>query len=383
MDTGIANQIIASVDRFIAERLEPRAASIDARDEYPWDLHKEASELGLFAIAIPEKYGGLDLDLRTRLSVLERLARSSASFAVSVSTWPDAVVPIIEHGNDDLRNEVLPKVATGEWCPAIALSEPSAGSDLASINTRAEKVDGGYRITGTKTWCTHGGMADIIVVFAKTDPNAGHKGISAFLVRKGAEGFTVVRDEKLTGLRGSPQSTLEFDQVFVPNSERLGAEGSGFYMAMEALDDARLNVSAKALGVAYRAIYEATEYAKERKAFGKPIIEHQGLQFLLSDLATEYAAAEALWSRAVDLISKERSRKNSVVASMAKIACTSIGMRAPIEAIQIFGAAGLSTELPLERMMRDAKAFEIYDGTTQIHKLIIGRHLQTEGLPFD
>lgn len=292
-------------------------------------------------------------------------------------------MPIIELGSDVLREEVLPKVASGEWCPAIAISEPGAGSDAAAMTTRATRVDGGYKLNGTKTWCTHGGMADILVVFATVDPAAGHRGITVFLVRKGAEGFHVVRDDKLTGLRGSPQSTLKFDDCFVPDTERLDVEGEGFRKAMEALDEARLNVSAKALGCAHACIETAVDYARERHAFGQPVIQHQGLQFLLSELCTECAAARALWHEAIAAYQAGRSRRASVMGSMAKNACTNIGMRAPVEAIQVLGAAGLSTDLPLERFMRDAKACQIYDGTTQIHNMIIGRYLEREGLPFD
>jgi alkylation response protein AidB-like acyl-CoA dehydrogenase len=226
-------------------------------------------------------------------------------------------------------------------------------------------------------------MADVIVVFAKTNPDLGSKGITAFLVRKGAKGFHVVRDEKLACMRGSPQSSLEFDGVFVPDAERLGEEGEGFRNAMIALDEARLNVSAKALGCARACLDIAVDYARERQAFGKPIIEHQGLAFGLAELSTEYAAARALWLQAVEALSEGRSRKASVIGSMAKNACTNIGMKAPVEAIQVLGAAGLSSDLPLQRFLRDAKAYQIYDGTTQIHNMIIGRHLQAEGLPFE
>lgn len=213
---ALAEQVLGTVDRFVAAELEPRAAGIDASDAYPWDLHGKAAALGLFAMALPEEHGGLGLDLRTRLLVIERVARVSASFAVILSAWPDAVLPIVEFGSEALKAEVLPKVASGAWCPAIAISEPEAGSDAAAMATRAEAVAGGYRLTGTKAWCTQGGLADVIVVFARTDPGAGSRGITAFLVRRGAEGFRVVRDEALTGLRGSPRSLLEFDGCLVP-----------------------------------------------------------------------------------------------------------------------------------------------------------------------
>ena len=379
----LRREILATVEKFIKDELVPRAAEIDRDGVYPLDLHKIASELGLFAIAIPKAYGGLGLDFMTRLAIIERVARVSASFAVILSTWPDAALPIVELGSDALRAELLPKIASGEYYPAFALSEPGAGSDAAAMTTRAVRVDGGYRLSGTKTWCTHGGLADVVVVFATTDPSIGSRGITAFLVRKGTAGFRVTRDEHLKGLRGSPQSTLLFDECFVPVAERLGEEGEGFRKAMESLDEARLNVSAKALGCAYACISLAVDYAKQREAFGHPIIRHQGLQFLLSELCTEYASARALWREAIQALEAGRSRRASVIGSMAKNACTAIGMRAPVEAMQVFGAAGLSMDLPLQRFLRDAKAFQIYDGTTQIHNLIIGRYLDRDGVPFE
>ena len=381
-DPTFDTQILDSVDRFIREWVEPRAAEMDATDEYPRDLHEEAAKLGLFALAVPPSYGGVDVSMRTRLAIIERTARSSGAFAVTLCTWPDALDPLNTVGSEALKRQYLPAIAKGELIPAIAMSEPDAGSDFAGMKTTACREGDHYIVNGSKSWCTLGGIADVITVFARTDPEAGHKGISAFLVRKDSPGFEVVRNENLTCLRGAPQSSLRFDDMKIPAAYLLGEEGAGFKMAMEALDDARLNCSAQALGVAYRCIHEATEYAKQRMAFGQPIIEFQGIHFLLAELCTEYSAARALWLQAIDAFEQGRSRKASVIGSMAKNACTAIGMKAPLEAIQVLGAMGLSTHLPLQRMMRDAKAYQIFDGTTQIHNLIIGRYLQREGLPF-
>ncbi len=382
-DDPTAAQVLDTVDRFVRERLEPRAAGIDATDEFPRDLYREAADLGLLALAIPEAYGGVAVSLRTRFTVIERLTRSSASFGLIVASCPDSALPIDLGGCDEIKREVLPRLASGEWIPAFALSEPGAGSDAAAITTTARRDGDDYVIDGVKAWCTQGSIADVITVFAKTDPDAGHKGISAFRVRRGTPGFAVVRDEELTGLRGAPQSQLRFEGARVPASARLGEEGDGFRFAMLALDEARLNASAQGLGVAHRCLTESIAYARERRAFGKPIIEHQGIQFLLAGLATEYGAARALWLEAIAELARGRSRKASAFASMAKNACTDLGMKAPIEAMQVFGAAGLSRGLPLERMMRDAKAFQIFDGPTQIHNMIIGRHLAREGLPWE
>ena len=382
-DGGLEPEILRTVDRFIEECLEPRAAAIDASDAYPRDLHDVAGELGLFGLAVPEAYGGVNVSLRTRLFLIERVCRSSASFGVLLSAWPDGLAPLCRYGGDALKQRLLPKIATGELIPAFALSEPGAGSDVAALETTAKRDGDAYLLNGTKTWCTHGSIADVLTVFAKTDASAGHRGITAFLVGKGTPGFEVVRDESLAGLRGSPQSTVRFTDARVPAAHRLGEEGAGFRIAMEALDEARLNCSAQALGVAWRAIREATGHANERIAFGQPIIEFQGVHFLLADLCTEYAAARALWLEAIDAYEAGPSRRSGVIGSMAKNACADIAMKAPVEAIQIFGAAGLHREMPLERLLRDAKAYQIFDGTTQIHNMIIGRYLQKVGLPFD
>ena len=382
-DGGLEPEILRTVDRFIEECLEPRAAAIDASDAYPRDLHDVAGELGLFGLAVPEAYGGVNVSLRTRLFLIERVCRSSASFGVLLSAWPDGLAPLCRYGGDALKQRLLPKIATGELIPAFALSEPGAGSDVAALETTAKRDGDAYLLNGTKTWCTHGSIADVLTVFAKTDARAGHRGITAFLVGKGTPGFEVVRDESLAGLRGSPQSTVRFTDARVPATHRLGEEGAGFRIAMEALDEARLNCSAQALGVAWRAIREATGHANERIAFGQPIIEFQGVHFLLANLCTEYAAARALWLEAIDAYEAGPSRRSGVIGSMAKNACADIAMKAPVEAIQIFGAAGLHREMPLERLLRDAKAYQIFDGTTQIHNMIIGRYLQKVGLPFD
>ena len=379
----LQQEILRTVDRFIEECLEPRAAAIDASDAYPRDLHDLAGELGLFGLAVPEAYGGVDVGLRTRLLVIERVCRSSASFGVLLSAWPDGLAPLNRYGSDALKRRLLPGIATGELIPAFALSEPGAGSDAAAITTTAKRDGDGYVLNGTKTWCTHGSIADVLTVFAKTDPGVGHRGITALLVEKGTPGFEVVRDESLAGLRGSPQSTVRFTDARVPAAHRLGEEGAGFRIAMEALDEARLNCSAQALGVAWRAIREATSHANERIAFGRPIIEFQGVHFLLAELCTEYAAARALWLQAIDAFEAGPTRRSGVIGSMAKNACAAIAMKAPVEAIQICGAMGLHREMPLERLMRDAKAYQIFDGTTQIHNMIIGRYLSKEGLPFD
>jgi acyl-CoA dehydrogenase len=232
-------------------------------------------------------------------------------------------------------------------------------------------------------WCTNGVVGDVFTVFAKTDPDAGHRGITAFVVERGAAGFTIGRTESLIGLHGSPTTELIFEDMFVSAESRLGEEGEGFRIGVITLDESRLHCAATALGVATAALDHAVTYARERIQFGKPVIEHQGLQFLIAECATELAAARALWERTTEMILERHDRRASTFAAMTKLICSDLSMKITTEAVQVMGAAGLSTAYPVERFMRDAKAFQIYDGTSQIQKSIIGRQIAKDGLPFD
>ena len=381
IDKATREQIMASIDRLCRERIAPRAAEIDERDEFPRDLYAAAAELGVFGLWIPEEYGGIGPDMVTPLLISERIARDSASFSLSFSNCGDASTPIVIAGTDAVKREYLPRIASGDFIPVFALTEPDSGSDAASIVTRAERDGDDYIINGRKMWITNGSVGDVYVVFAKTDPDAGHRGVSAFVMPRGAPGFSVGRDEKLLGLHGSPTSELIFDNVRVPAENRLGAEGEGFKVAMVTLDEARLNCSAMALGVASAALELAVAYAKEREQFGKPIIEHQGLQFLLAEMTADVAAARALWEKAMATIEREKSREASVWAALAKLVSTDAAMRVTTDAIQVYGAMGLARAQPVERMMRDVKAFQVFDGTNQIQKMLIGRHLERYGPP--
>ena len=381
IDKSVRDQIMASIDRLCRERIAPRAAEIDETDEFPRDLYAAAAELGVFGLWIPEEYGGIGPDMVTPLLISERIARDSASFSLSFSNCGDASTPIVIAGTDAVKREYLPRIATGDFIPVFALTEPDSGSDAASIVTRAERDGDDYIINGRKMWITNGSVGDVYVVFAKTDPDAGHRGVSAFVMPRGAPGFSVGRDEKLLGLHGSPTSELIFDNVRVPAENRLGAEGEGFKVAMVTLDEARLNCSAMALGVASAALELAVAYAKEREQFGKPIIEHQGLQFLLAEMTADVAAARALWEKAMTTIEREKSREASVWAALAKLVSTDAAMRVTTDAIQVYGAMGLARAQPVERMMRDVKAFQVFDGTNQIQKMLIGRHLERYGPP--
>ncbi len=382
MDREQQRQILATVDRFARDKVAPRAAEIDRTGAFPRDLYAEAGKLGLFGLWIPEDFGGSGLDVVTPLLIAERLARDSATFSLIYSNCGDATTPIVQAASEDLKRAYLPRIASGEIVPAFSLSEPAAGSDAASITTFAERRGDHYVLNGRKAWCTNGAVAEVFVVFAKTDRDAGHKGISAFLVPRDTPGFTWGPDEDLLGLRGSPTTPLFFDDAPVPLGNRLGEEGEGFKVAMITLDEARLNCAAMAIGVATGALRLAVAYAGERVQFGKPIIQHQGLQFLLAEMTARLAAARSLWESAMDLLANDHTRRASTYAAMAKLVATEAAMRITTDAVQVLGGNGLSKAYPLERMMRDVKAFEIFDGTNQIQKMLIGRYLEKQGLPF-
>lgn len=381
IDPAARAQILASVDRLARERIAPRAAEIDATDRFPDDLYKAAGELGLFGLWIPEQYGGIGPDLVTPLLCSERIARASASFALTFSNCGDAVTPIVHAGSERVKREWLPRIASGAVIPAFSLTEPQSGSDAASIQATARREGDGYVIDARKMWCTNGSVAGVYTVFAKTDPAAGHKGVSAFVVPRESKGIRVGRDEPIIGLRGSPTTELAFEGVRVPADARLGAEGGGFKVAMITLDEARLNCSAMALGTAAAALDTALAYAKERVQFGKPIVQHQGLEFLLARCAADLAAARALWEKAIAMLAAERSPHASVHCAMAKLTATETAMKITTECVQAMGANGLSRNNPVERMMRDCKPFQVFDGTTQIQQLLIGRYLQKHGVP--
>ena len=382
IDAAEREQIMQSVDRLAREKVQPRAAEIDATNEFPADLYAAAAELGLLGLWIPEDYGGIGPDLITPLLVSERLARESCTFSLVFSNCGDAATPIVNAASDALKEEWLPRIVSGEVIPCFSLSEPGAGSDAAAIATRAERVGNHYVINGHKCWCTNGSIGGVYVVFAKTDPEARHKGVSAFLVPRETPGVTIVRDEDLMGLRGSPTTELVFENVRIPADHLMGEEGGGFKVAMITLDEARLNCSAMAVGAGSAALEHALAYANQRVQFGKPIIEHQGLQFLLSDMTAQMAAARALWKQSMEMLEAEQSRRASTYAALAKLVCTEAAMKVTVDAIQVMGGSGLSKNNPVERFMRDVKAFEIFDGTSQIQKMLIGRHLQKQGMPF-
>lgn len=375
------DDLLKSVDRLCRSTIDRRAGEIDATGAFPRDIYKAMAELGLFALWVPEEYGGIPCDLWTYLLVVERLARSSGTCSLNYANGNEPTKLLTGWASEALKRAYLPGIASGELIPCVAITEMDAGSDVAGMRTVAARDGSSYRITGHKRFITNGSIGDFILVCAKTDAEAGARGISIILVPTDARGFAVIRDEDLIGLRGSPTSELTFDDVVVPLENLVGSEGQGFKMTMAVLDEARLSAAASSLAFAGASLELALDYAKAREQFSQPIVRFQGIQFLLADMATRLAAGWTLLEQATNLLDAGPSRLASVYTSMAKLYCTDIGMSITTDAVQVFGGSGLTRDLPVERMMRDAKAYQIFDGTNQIQKIVIGRYLEREGLP--
>ncbi len=365
--------IVAMVRELVAEKVAPRAADIDESGEFPYDIKELFAQNDLMGIPIPAEYGGLGGSFVTYVKVVEEIAKACASSSLIVAVQELGMLPILIGGTQEQKLRFLPDIASGKKIAAYALTEASSGSDaLGSMRTRAERRGENYALTGQKIWITNGSVADIVCVFAVTDPAAGSRGVSAFVVEKGAPGFTVGKKEKKMGIRGSPTVELSFDNCIVPAANRLGEEGEGFKIAMKVLDKSRPGIAAQALGIAAGALDYAVNYAKERTAFGKPIGQHQGVGFMLADMKTEVEAARLLLyesARKCDAGSPDVS----LWASMAKLKCGDVAMSVSTDAVQVLGGFGYSTDYPVERMMRDAKITQIYEGTQQIQRLVISR----------
>ena len=326
-------------------------------------------------IPIPAEYGGLGGTFLTYVKVVEEIAKACASSSLIVAVQELGMLPILIGGNEEQKKTYLPKLASGEWVAAYALTEAGSGSDAAgSMRTRAEKRGDNYILNGQKIWITNGSVADVVCVFAVTDPEKGASGISAFIVEKGSKGFSVGKLEKKMGIRGSPTVELVFDNCEVPAKNLLGNEGEGFKIAMKVLDKSRPGIAAQALGIAAGALDYATNYARERVAFGKPIGQQQGVGFMLADMKTEVEAARLLLYEAARKCD-EGAADVTLWAAMCKLKCGDVAMSVTTDAVQVLGGYGYSVEYPVERMMRDAKITQIYEGTQQIQRLVISRNL--------
>ena len=365
--------ILDVVRQLVKERVEPRAAAIDADGEFPWDIQKLFAENDLLGIPFPAEYGGLGGSFVTYVKVVEEVSKACAASALIVAVQELGALPIIIGGNDEQKRRWIPDLASGKKIAAYALTEPGSGSDAAgSMRTRAVRDGDDYVLDGTKIWITQGNVADVVTVFAVTDPSKGANGISAFVVEKGTPGFNVGKIEKKMGIRGSPTVELAFDGCRVPAANMLGEEGQGFKIAMKVLDKSRPGIAAQALGIAQGALDYATEYTKQRVAFGKPISQQQGLQFMLADMKTEVEAARLLLYTCAAKCD-ENAPDVTTWAAMAKLKCGDVAMSVTTDAVQLLGGYGYSTEYPVERMMRDAKITQIYEGTQQIQRIVIAR----------
>ena len=342
--------------------------------EFPREILKKMGELGLMGIPVPEEYGGSEMDFISYIIAIHEISRVSATVGVILSVHTSVGTnPILYFGTEEQKKKYVPKLASGEYLGAFCLTEPSAGSDAASLKTRAVKKDGHYVLNGSKVFITNGGEADVYIVFASTNPEAGTKGVSAFIVEKDTPGFIVGKDEHKMGLYGSRTVQLTFEDMKVPEENLLGQEGEGFKIAMSNLDSGRIGIAAQALGIAEAALDAASSYAKERVQFGKPIAAQQGVGFKLADMATSVEAAKLLIYRAAQL--RSEGQKCGIEASMAKLFTSRTAVEVTTEAIQVFGGYGYTKDYPVERYYRDAKVTEIYEGTSEIQRIVISKQL--------
>ena len=357
---------------FAVNEVEPTAAERDEEERFDRGIFDKMAELGLAGIPWPEEYGGIGADYVSYVIAVEELSRVCASTGVTLSAHVSlASWPIYQYGTEEQKQTFLKRLAEGSALGAYALSEPGAGSDVASMKMTATKDGDDYVLNGSKVWITNGEVADIYVVFAKTDADAGHRGITGFIVEKGTEGFTFGKKEKKLGIRSSPTTELIFENCRVPKENMLGAEGEGFKIAMTTLDGGRSGIAAQAVGIAQGALDASVAYAKEREQFGKPIAHNQGVSFKLADMATEIEAARLLTYKAAWLESE--GLPYSDASAMAKLYAGDTAMKHTVEAVQIFGGYGYTKDYPVERYMRDAKITQIYEGTNEIQRLVIGR----------
>ncbi|AXI10656.1 acyl-CoA dehydrogenase [Oceanobacillus zhaokaii] len=359
---------------FAKKEVEPTAAERDEEERFDRVIFDKMAALGLTGIPWPEEYGGIAADYVSYVIAVEELSKVCASTGVTLSAHLSlASWPIYKYGNEELKKNFLTRLATGEALGAYALSEPGAGSDVAAMNTTAKADGEHYVLNGNKVWITNGGVADLYIVFAKTDTDAKHKGISAFVIEKGTKGFTFGKKEKKLGIRSSPTTELIFENCRVPKRNMLGEEGDGFKIAMTTLDGGRNGIAAQALGIAQGALDAAVKYAKEREQFGKPIAHNQGISFKLADMATEIEAARLLTYQAAWL--ESAGQPYGKASAMSKLFAGDVAMRTTVEAVQVFGGYGYTKDYPVERYMRDAKITQIYEGTNEIQRLVIGRML--------
>jgi alkylation response protein AidB-like acyl-CoA dehydrogenase len=376
MDFGFSEEQVAirdTIRELVQDRVAPRAAEIDERAEYPKDVEDLFAENGVLAIPFPEEYGGISGSSVTICMGIEEIAKACATSSLILAAQALGSYPILVAGTEEQKKRLCPPMAQGRMA-AYALSEPGSGSDAAAMKTTAKRYGDEYVLNGSKIFITLGNVAETLVVFARTDPEAGSRGISAFVLERETSPWEVVKIEHKLGIRGSPTAMLAFDEVRVPAKNRIGEDGQGFKLALAVLDRSRPGIGAQALGIAEGALDYAISYAKERQQFGQPIASFQGLQFMLADMATQIEAARHLVYLAATKVDG-RASDLTKVAAMAKLFASDMAMKVTTDAVQILGGYGYIQDYPVERMMRDAKITQIYEGTNQIQRVVISRAL--------
>ena len=372
--TDVQRDFRETLRSFCEEKVAPNAAEADRNAEFPWKSFEACKEMELPALGVPAAYGGAGADTVTVAIMTEELARVCASTALALLISKLGMTPVLNWGSEELKQAYVPRVASGDIQASYCLSEADAGSDVASMRTRAVRDGDDYVLTGSKYWITNAGISDVYVVFAKTDPDAGGRGISCFLVEK-EWGIRIAKHEDKMGLRGSPTGEVVLDEVRVPASHRIGAEGQGFTIAMHTLDRSRPTIGAQAVGIAQGAIDYAGAYMKQRQAFGGPIADLQGLRFMLAEMAMRNEAARALVYRACAMVDDDPTGELTKYGAMAKAFASDASMSITVDAVQLLGGYGYTKDFPVERFLRDAKVTQIYEGTNQVQKVVIAREL--------
>ena len=372
--TDVQREFRATLRSFCEEKVAPHAAEVDRSAEFPWKSFEACKEMELPALGIPEAFGGAGADTVTQAIAVEELARVCASTSLTILISKLGMIPVMNWGSEELKRAYLPRIATGEIQASYCLSEADAGSDVAAMRARAVRDGDEYVLTGSKYWITNAGISDVYIVFAKTDPDAGGRGVSCFLVEKDW-GLTIAKREEKLGMRGSPTGEVVLDGVRVPASHRIGEEGQGFTVAMHTLDRSRPTIGAQAVGIAQGAIDCAAEYMQQRHAFGGPIADLQGLRFMLADMAMRNEAARALVYRACAMVDHDATGELTKFGAMAKAFASDSAMSITVDAVQILGGYGYTKDFPAERFLRDVKVTQIYEGTNQVQRVVIAREL--------
>ncbi|HLF40591.1 MAG TPA: acyl-CoA dehydrogenase family protein [Acidimicrobiia bacterium] len=361
-----------AVRQMCEDKVAPRAAECDEKAEYPWHAHEAFTSMGVMGLSFPEEYGGSGADHVTWAICMEEIARVDAAASLIPGICDLAMTPVIRWGSHELKSRILPPICQGRAQASYCLSEAEAGSDVASMTTRAERDGDEYVINGRKQWITNAGISDYYVVFAKTDRSAGHRGISAFVVEKDMPGFSVGKLEHKLGIRASPTGEVILEDVRVPAENLVGEEGKGFYYAMGTFDWSRPAIGAQAVGIAQGALDYSVGYMSERKTFGQQLTNYQGLQFMVADMSMLTEAARALVYQASAMIDTANPNLTKM-ASMAKCFAGDTAMKVTTDAVQLLGGYGFTKDFPVERMFRDAKITQIYEGTNQIQRMVIAR----------